>query len=129
MAKKTGPRALALKRDAHVPFEKLDRQEIVSRAARVLYTFLFPSKATKPPVAKSTKLSRLTEACREVLSAQMLNPPQECAVVTYGNATLVRVSSEVDVGGGLGVYEECFAFQPYKDADWLLVLYQREETD
>jgi hypothetical protein len=129
MAKKKASREPAVTKKVHVPFEKLDMQEIVSRAADVLRTFASPSSASKPPVAKSTKWPRLSEACREVISAQMLNTPQECEVVKCSNATLVRVSSEVEVGGGLGVYEECFAFQPYKDADWRLVLYHREETD
>jgi len=129
MAKKKASRKPALKKKVHVPFEKWDTQKIVSRAADVLGKFAFPSTATKATIAKSTKWPRLSEACREVISAQMLNTPQECEVVKCSNATLVRVSSEVEVGGGLGVYEECFAFQPYTDADWRLVLYRREETD
>ena len=134
MAKKKASRKPALTKKVHVPFEKWDTQKIVSRAADVLRTFAFPSTATRAPIAKSTKWPRLSEACREVISAQMLNTPQECKVVKCSGATLVRVSSEVEVGGGgatwdLRIYEECFAFQPYKDADWLLVLYCREEAD
>jgi hypothetical protein len=134
MAKKKASREPAVTKKVHVPFEKLDMQEIVSRAADVLGKFAFQSSASKAPVAKSTKWPRLSEACREVISAQMLNTPQECEVVKCSNATLVRVSSEVEVGGDgatweRGVYEECFAFQPYKDANWLVVLYRREETD
>jgi hypothetical protein len=129
MAKKKASREPAVTKKVHVPFEKWDTQEIVSRAAGVLREFAFPSTATKATLAKSTKWLRLSEACREVISAQMLNTPQECKVVKCSGATLVRVSSEVEVGGGFGVWEECFAVQPYKDADWRLVLYQREETD
>jgi len=129
MAKKKASRESALKKKAHVPFEKRDTQDIVSRVADVLGKFAFPLTATKPPVVKRTKWMRLSEACREVISTQVLNTPQECEEVKCVSATLVRVSSEVEVGGGCGVYEECFAFQPYKDADWELVLYRREETD
>ena len=129
MAKKKASKKPALTKKVHVPFEEWDTQEIVDRAALVLRTFAFPSTATKPTIAKSTKWPRLSEACREVISAQMLNTPQECEVVKCSNATLVRVLSEVGVGGGLAVYEECFAFQPYTDAAWRLVLYRREERD
>lgn len=129
MAKKKASRKPALTKKVHVPFEEWDTQEIVSGAADVLGKFAFPSTTTKATIAKSTKWPRLSEACREVISAQMLNTPQECAVVKCANATLVRVSSEMGVGGGLAVYEECFAFQAYTDAAWGVVLYHRYERD
>lgn len=110
----------------HVPFGERDSSEIAAALADAFDTFVF---SEKPAASKETKWAKLSDEARAVISAEMLNEPQECKIVKAGTASLVHATCQVETGGGYGVYEVCIAYQRYKDADWEVLWYLKEETD
>ncbi len=110
-----------------VPFAKRDSSEIASKLAEVLDKFAFHTD--DPPVSSEAEWSELSAECREVISAEMLNDPQECSISKCGNASIVLATCQVETGGGYGVWERCFAYQYHPSAKWQLLWYEREDTD
>jgi hypothetical protein len=111
-----------------VPFEKRDPSDIANELADAFGTFAFFGP-DDPPVSNETAWSDLSDQCRNVVSAEMLNEPQDCRITKSGAATVVLATCQVETGGGYGVFEECIAYQPYETAAWKAVWYRREETD
>lgn len=109
-----------------VSFSERDPSDVATDLAEVFAQFVFSST---PKASKKTKWTRLGDEVRTAISAEMLNEPQDCEVVKQGNASIVQATCQLETGGGYGIYEICIAYQPYKDADWEVVWYLKEDTD
>lgn len=117
---------MAKKSEGRISFSERDPSDVATDLAEAFEKFVFSSTPTAP---KKTKWTSLGDEVRTAISAEMLNEPQECEVVKQGTASIVQATCQSETGGGCGIYEICIAYQKYKDADWKVVWYLKEDTD